>query len=410
MAMSNLPRDLLEEVLSRVPVKSIAAVRSTCKNWNSLTYGQSFTKKLYGKTMATKEKEFLVVMTMDLEVYLMRVNLHGIHKDDNNVKSSIMQKAKLIRLNDDRVRVDDICKVFHCDGLLLCITIGIRLVVCNPYCGQTRCIKTRRDYHITDNYALGHEKMKNSPLRNYKILVFHDKSFLQNSWFEIYNFNSDSWKVLYFTCDWKLPFSQLVVSLKGNTYWFAREMYIHGPRIDLPDFLICFDFTTERFGPRLHLPFHSRCVDTVTLASVREEQLAVLFQDSKTLILEVWITTKIEPNAVSWSSKVFLEVNMSPLTGFQFNRSFGSFFIVEEKNVVVVPIKGGHFKRNLAYIIGKDEYFKEVDLGVPSSYIYFSPHVCSYVPSLVQIKKDAQVMLQHHNVSAEKHHEFCASL
>ncbi|KAL9812216.1 F-box protein [Arabidopsis thaliana] len=368
MAMSNLPRDLLEEVLSRVPVKSIAAVRSTCKNWNSLTYGQSFTKKLYGKTMATKEKEFLVVMTMDLEVYLMRVNLHGIHKDDNNVKSSIMQKAKLIRLNDDRVRVDDICKVFHCDGLLLCITIGIRLVVCNPYCGQTRCIKTRRDYHITDNYALGHEKMKNSPLRNYKILV------------------------LYFTCDWKLPFSQLGVSLKGNTYWFAREMYIHGPRIDL------------------HLPFHSRCVDTVTLASVREEQLAVLFQDSKTLILEVWITTKIEPNAVSWSSKVFLEVNMSPLTGFQFNRSFGSFFIVEEKNVVVVPIKGGHFKRNLAYIIGKDEYFKEVDLGVPSSYIYFSPHVCSYVPSLVQIKKDAQVMLQHHNVSAEKHHEFCASL
>ncbi|OAO94826.1 hypothetical protein AXX17_AT5G33740 [Arabidopsis thaliana] len=360
MAMSNLPRDLLEEVLSRVPVKSIAAVRSTCKNWNSLTYGQSFTKKLYGKTMATKEKEFLVVMTMDLEVYLMRVNLHGIHKDDNNVKSSIMQKAKLIRLNDDRVRVDDICKVFHCDGLLLCITIGIRLVVCNPYCGQTRCIKTRRDYHITDNYALGHEKMKNSPLRNYKILVFHDKSFLPK--------------------------------FLGNTYWFAREMYIHGPRIDL------------------HLPFHSRCVDTVTLASVREEQLAVLFQDSKTLILEVWITTKIEPNAVSWSSKVFLEVNMSPLTGFQFNRSFGSFFIVEEKNVVVVPIKGGHFKRNLAYIIGKDEYFKEVDLGVPSSYIYFSPHVCSYVPSLVQIKKDAQVMLQHHNVSAEKHHEFCASL
>ncbi|AEE75763.1 unnamed protein product [Arabidopsis thaliana] len=41
--------------------------------------------------------------------------------------------------------------------------------------------------------------------------------------------------------------------------------------------------------------------DTVTLSSVREEQLEVLFQNCHTLEMEIWVTTNIEPNAMSWS-------------------------------------------------------------------------------------------------------------
>ena len=43
-------------------------------------------------------------------------------------------------------------------------------------------------------------------------------------------------------------------------------------------FLLCFDFTSERFGPRLPLPFHSSDEETVTLSCIRDEQLAVLYQ------------------------------------------------------------------------------------------------------------------------------------
>uniref|UniRef100_A0A1J3CY13 F-box protein n=1 Tax=Noccaea caerulescens TaxID=107243 RepID=A0A1J3CY13_NOCCA len=57
---------------------------------------------------------------------------------------------------------------------------------------------------------------------------------------------------------------------------------------------MCFDFTAERFAPRLPLPFTSCCHDAVSLSSVREEQLVVLFQSSDTLDLEIWVTTKIE--------------------------------------------------------------------------------------------------------------------
>ncbi|CDY56262.1 BnaCnng30030D [Brassica napus] len=43
--------DLMEEILSRVPVKSIGAVRSTCRNWNALSKDQSFVNKHIDKAV-----------------------------------------------------------------------------------------------------------------------------------------------------------------------------------------------------------------------------------------------------------------------------------------------------------------------------------------------------------------------
>ncbi|CAL9224748.1 unnamed protein product, partial [Arabidopsis halleri] len=404
MSMSDLPRDMLEEILSRVPVNSIRAVQSTCKNWNTLFNDQSFTKNLFGKTIATKERESLVVMVMDYKVYLMSVNLHGIDKDDdddNNVKSSIMHKAKLVSLNDDADDlINHIDRIFHCNGLLLllCITKDniIKLAVMNPYFGQTRWIKPRNTYHYYDTFAIGYEKKMNNSLRTHKILRFND-GYIENDQiyeFEIYNFNSNSWKVFDFTHDWDIFFNHLGVSLKGNTYWFATDMSRKGPITDLPYFLICFDFTTERFGPRLPLPFHSydHGDDTVTLSSVRDEQLAVLFHCEDTWRMEIWVTTKINPKEVSWN-KLFLHIHYS------FKDWAGSFFIDEKRNVALVLCKRPSWlpvRSNIAYIVGKDGYFREVDLGehTHNKHCYY-PLVCAYVPSSVQIKQDAPVM-QHH--------------
>ncbi|CAA7015592.1 unnamed protein product [Microthlaspi erraticum] len=166
------------------------------------------------------------------------------------------------------------------------------------------------------------------------------------------------------------------VSLKGNTYWFAQEKYPdRGPLYglyDVADFLICFDFTRERFGPRFPLPFHSKIEDTVTLSRVGEEQLAVLFQPWDTLHMEIWVTTKIEPEVALWN-KVFLSVAMKPLTDFQFGVTQGSFFIDQEMKVAVVLDKDKHVNsptRNVAYIIGEDGYYREVDLGESTKELY----------------------------------------
>ncbi|KAH0880105.1 hypothetical protein HID58_067499, partial [Brassica napus] len=55
--ISNLPMELLEEILSRVPVKSIVTVRSTCKNWNVLTEDQRLANKHIEKAAAASQRE-----------------------------------------------------------------------------------------------------------------------------------------------------------------------------------------------------------------------------------------------------------------------------------------------------------------------------------------------------------------
>ncbi|EFH38548.1 hypothetical protein ARALYDRAFT_333398 [Arabidopsis lyrata subsp. lyrata] len=303
MAMSNLPRDLVEEVLSRLSVTSTRAVRSTCKKWNIISKDESFTTK-YGAqaNAAARESD---------------VNLHGI---ENNVDPSIEVKGKLISLN------------------------------------------------IADQIV-------------YEI--------------EIYNFNSDSWKVVDFTPDGDRRFFVHGVSLKGNTYWFARE-YVRYEGVQevmnyVASFLICFDFTTERFGPRLPLPFDIFIIDNVSLSSVREEQLVVLHHQWMKLRMEIWVSNKIEPNAVSW--RKLLEVNMRPLPRYRFRLDHGSFFIDEKNKVVVVLDKDEETEtRNLVYFIGEDGYFKEVELG-ESRGKNGSPFVSSYVPSSVQVSNSQRRQL-----------------
>ncbi|KAG7579535.1 F-box domain [Arabidopsis thaliana x Arabidopsis arenosa] len=385
--MSDLPRDLLAEILCRVPLTSLRAVRFTCKKWNDLSKDRSFIEKQIVEAKKKQLKAFAVIMMRNCRVYLTSVDLHS------DVDPSFTPKGTLISLNDDANphQIDNVSRVFHCDGLLLCITkdLNSRLVVLNPYFGQTRWIKPRNSYHIKDNYALGYDEKK-----NHKILRLKDNYYAYSSHprericeFELYSFESNSWKVvLDVSPDWYIHSYHRGLSLKGNTYWYAIEK--HGN----VDFLICFDFTTERFGPRLPLPFNATASptydDVVTLSSVGEEQLAVLFQSDHTLMMEIWVTSKVEPTEVLWN-KLFLAVDMIAIgSNFQCVADAGSFFIDQEKNVVVVFDRDmdATNTRGMAYIFGKNGHLKRVDLGEDAD-PWFYLLVCSYVPSSVQIRQ-----------------------
>ncbi|KAG7582478.1 F-box-like domain superfamily [Arabidopsis suecica] len=348
--LSDLPRDLAEDVLVRLPVTSMRAVRSVCKKWNTLSKGRTFTKKHLAQAKAAAAREFLAVMVMNDRVSLMSVNLHGIDPSINHL-------GKLVSLTDsDQV---DISIVYHCDGLLLCITKDLtRFVVWNPYCCQTRWFEpiSRQRWDI---YAIGYENSKSC--RSYKVLRFCELSS-RDIRYELYYINSKSHRdkttpITIFP-DWDIQFYARGVSLKGNTYWFAQEKCLGG--------------------------------EEDTESSVRDEQLAVLFQRDDTLHMEIWITTKIEPEVVLWSKKLFLAVDMRPIYDFPFGVTAGSFFVDEEKKVAVVfdiDMRDTYTEMgSYAYIIGEDGYFKKVDLGEPSKEYSF-PIMCSYVPGLVQIKR-----------------------
>ncbi|KAL0743257.1 hypothetical protein Bca4012_084770 [Brassica carinata] len=372
--MSKLSTELLEEILSRVPMTSMRSVRCTCRNWNTVCKDLTFTNKHLAQTTAasTSKGEILTVVMMNCSLHLMRVNLQ------RGLDPTVITTGKLISFDDSyQVVVSRVC---HCDGLLLCTTEAYSwLAVWNPLTGQTRWIGVEpisvHHRKLWYSHALGYEEGK-SCSRVYKILRF--AGYVH----EIYALSSDSWRVLDVSPDWYIDYDNHGVSLKGNTYWYAKGAGGVG-------FLLCFDFTGERFGPRLPLPFESFSDDAVILFCVGEEQLAVLFQHRETFEMEVWVATKVEPNEVSWS--MFFAVDMGPLTGFRFSTG-GSFVIDEENAAVVVFDEDKNVEkptRNTAYIVGFGEssYFREVDLGKITTGKEGFPHACSYVPSSVQINQ-----------------------
>ncbi|XP_020866107.1 putative F-box protein At1g32140 [Arabidopsis lyrata subsp. lyrata] len=256
-----------------------------------------------------------------------------------------------------------------------------KLVVWNPYLGQTRWIQPKNDYREGAKYALGYDNNK-----NHKILRFFDRK----GYYEIYDLKSNSWSLSNVIPNWQIYCCERYTSLKGNTYFISAKKNGGAGY----DFILCFDFTTERFGQILPLPFKHYIW---TLSCVKEEKLAVaVLCWENTYVIEIWMTIKIDPNAASWSK--FLRVDRKPPIGlgFVFANRDDSFFIDEEKKVAVV-FSSDEVETSTAYIIRDNKYLKTVDLEKAANFqesLYcFLPLVCScssyYVPSLVQINQIA---------------------
>ncbi|KAL0654902.1 hypothetical protein Bca4012_075486 [Brassica carinata] len=382
--MSDLGEKLVgEKILTKVP-----AVRSTCKTWEAITKSW-----VMGKAAAAAPHEFLGFMMMNAKVYSLRYN---IGEDLVDVKEV------------DLLNQLEISEVYHCDGLVLCVAMDhSKLVVWNPYLYQTRWIGPRlgENFNIRDIYSIGYSDKK----RDHKILRFVDDYSAPGPTHvfrsEIYEISSDSWRVLEAKPKWEIQIDehQRGVSVKGNTYFFAHERYNNCA--DVKDFLLCFDFTKERFGPRLPLPFHSYNEDCVTLSNVRDEQLAVLFGDFASSFFEIWVTLTVEPDYLSWNK--FLRVETTALTSFRLDAFLGGSFFVDEENKVAVVFELDEYlstftpHQNKAFVFGQAGYIHSVTLGQVTKIqllcpysgehiqAFLPPLVCSssYRPSLVQVKQ-----------------------
>ncbi|XP_019088285.1 PREDICTED: LOW QUALITY PROTEIN: putative F-box protein At4g10740 [Camelina sativa] len=378
--MSNLPKDLVHEIVSRVPMKYMRAVRLTCKNWNALFESRSLKKTHIDKEEEASRElgETRILGMMDYNVYLTGITVN----DNPTIEPLALGKLTCL---DEQVKI---YQVFHCEGLLLCILKDddTKIVVCNPYLGQTRWIHTRTYYpkskwkgRYVYNYAFGYKT--NSP----KILRFMDDfSFnIKNSAlvYELYDFDTDLWTTLDVAPNWRTIVPHAGLSIKGNTYWCAIEQ----EEYETIDQIICFDFTRERFGPLLPLPVTAGShVRFASLSSVREEKIGALFRTRDTTFLQVdiWITTKIDALNVSWSH--FFTVNMPSYLGRMFFCT--TFFIDEEKKVAVIFKIDKILGNTHISFIGEAGCLRKLEVGEYADKTCW-PRVCSYVPSIVQIKQ-----------------------
>ena len=79
--ISTLPQELVEEILSRVPVKSLRRLRSTCKRWyhQALFKDPRFIKKHFDKT-----RQYHALM-LNHKAYSLSSILHGANFDAETI-------------------------------------------------------------------------------------------------------------------------------------------------------------------------------------------------------------------------------------------------------------------------------------------------------------------------------------
>ncbi|ESQ47587.1 hypothetical protein EUTSA_v10021950mg [Eutrema salsugineum] len=361
--MSDLPSDLVEEILCRVPTTSLKRLRSTCKRWNH------FRKAPKQSSVLMLKAYKLCPISVDLNVVPPSVEF----KDALDLKFSHSNSGQV-----------DIAHVFHCDGLLLCITEDNKPVVWNPCLGESRWIQHEIGYDRYCEFALGYDN--NQSCRSYKILMFWNSLYWENCQtnkpvgrFEIYELSSNSWRIVNPRSCPRIGIRYRGVTLKGNTYWISKD--------DNEDnYLLTFDFTGERFK-RLCLPTIQNRGSYMALSSVREEELSVLCLNSiDSHELEMWVTKKIDTEAeFSWSKSFVVDLRI-PRDNSLF--AFTSLLIDEEKKVALSCNSLFGYGRNVVYTIGEDnEYYTEIRVMLHNNHIdrSWKPFIFNYVPSLVQI-------------------------
>ncbi|ESQ56178.1 hypothetical protein EUTSA_v10026929mg, partial [Eutrema salsugineum] len=229
-----------------------------------------------------------------------------------------------------------------------------RLVVWNPCTGQTRWIQTSWNSNKTYyNYVLGYQS-NNKSCDSYKILRFgyyyNDLNDLVHE-FEIYELNSDSWRVLDDVNE-----QNWTTIRSGGVFNFKRERF-------------------ERFSLLFQCnDFHVRLV----LSVVKDEQLYVLLQSPyRDIKMKIWVTdTKIDEakdtNIQSFSVVYFGDIMRTSMTAVVYCRR-------DRKN-----------KETMFYIVGGDHKIhvcKQAQGWMAQGPYDNCPLLVSYVPSLVEIQQ-----------------------
>lgn len=301
----------------------------------------------------------------------MSLDLHETYNNNIKLTSQLSLKDPLSTRKEVKIR-----NVFHCDGLLLCTTENSRLVVWNPLLRENRWIQPRNPYKELDYFALG-----KSSCNKYKILRVDQSNYMEPASleFEVYDFTSNSWRVVGKTRDWCiLRFQSRGMTVKGqNTYWLAVSQQDHRRG----DLLLSFDFTTERFEkvslPGDHLSFHNMALSVTR----KEQQLCLLAtRGMHVLDIDVWIANEIESNgAASWSK--FLSVDLANLhQPFRFYN--GMNFLVDRENKVLVCRSKPWLSEDFLHVVGEDKCIQVYH----NDEEFTCSLVLSYVPTLVQIQ------------------------
>ncbi|KAH6764757.1 hypothetical protein C2S52_013731 [Perilla frutescens var. hirtella] len=282
----HLPEDIIaEEILPRLPVKSVLRLRCVSKAWRCIIGSERF-MKIHLQSSAKSKARGSVICGC--------VKLH--HFSVEWLLKEAMNCRKLSVPMEDISVVDGLVCTSRSCGSLLVPMMGVGVVGC---CNGLVCMKSKSRERIflwnpstrmSKELPIGRVSVSRSTATgfgfsssyNYKVCVFGDSGSGsgQRSVFEVYSSKTNSWK----TMD-----NDLQISLCGEGQFVSGKIHWIRGRMSINPDIVSLDLKSEVFGVMEQpLPRGHWCDGAVVLLGVLEGCLCLVSTDYEKR-LDVWV-------------------------------------------------------------------------------------------------------------------------
>lgn len=338
-AMLNLPLDIFLDVLSRLPIGSLARCRSVCKTWRKIVHHPRFTAMHHARAVREEDDSFTSLVVHIMFSSDLRILEHRRENPDN-----VMIAKPRFHPSSFKFEV-----VGSCNGLL-CLSDGLYydpVYVCNPVIGEYVILPgicKRTNYDIVSGF--GYDEVGGE----YKVIrmMFDSMDYVSEGMSsfkleaEVYTLGSGVWRKL---GDVPYPLHRnSSVFVGGALHWMTEDFI----GLDISEHIISFDLTKEEFHvipPPPGFDFGSqtyKCLGDL-------KKCLCLFDNTSNDFFDIWVmkdygvkNSWVKEYAISRQQVGFDKLCLNPL------RIFGSgeiLMVYNSESLISFDHKRGTFRK-----------------------------------------------------------------
>ncbi|XP_028751227.1 F-box/kelch-repeat protein At3g23880-like [Neltuma alba] len=302
-----LPQEIVEEILHRLPVKSLVKFITVCRAWNSLITNRTFVSDHLNRTIQASNSRGSLFFQFSLIGYKGQINLHpeqfyslySVNQQTDHFSVERFPLSHLFRRDRPQIFAGT------CNGLVCAADYSsfhsTTILIWNPllrkYLVLPKPIMTckNRKSQLDDKYHLHFGFGFDSKNNDYKVIRLMILCAEQDTpHVEVYSLVSRSWRIIdvtvppFYICYLRHWFSPVTVN--GAVHWVVGRRRCDGSRYK---FILSFDVIEETFG-ELMLPQQSRKVASTLLAVEGGHSLSVVnhFMKRNRRVFSVWVMKK----------------------------------------------------------------------------------------------------------------------
>ncbi|XP_040996111.1 F-box/kelch-repeat protein At3g06240-like [Juglans microcarpa x Juglans regia] len=312
MLSRHLPEDVVTEILSTLPVKSLMRFKSVSKAWYALIRNPHFIAKHHNFAISDHNRNHCRRVILERRRATLDTPCFSMHSHDTLEFSGDIHLIPQLFSED----INPVLFIGSCNGIVCAVGISVERFHRGPDPDRAWEIglwnpATRESKRLPFNFGFGID-LNTNDFKVVKITCFHSPRHYQ---VELYNLTTDSWRVIdaslnsaYFICRSIFP-----SYLNGFCYWL-----IIPPRCDREhNLLLSFDMSNEMFRETM-LPDNARSLVDIAIIN---DSVAVMFptySNSRrndvgiSLEYEIWVMNESIVEC-SWTKLFTIAVPSRPL-------------------------------------------------------------------------------------------------